>query len=104
MAHTHPVTVTVKVDEAGLERAIRRIERAQYAEKEIKDIGQTSLGPVLGNNFIDALIKAGVVPELTNYVRIVAEVDGVVRINYETFGDKRLSAVAQNLRPGGDPA
>lgn len=46
--------------------------------------------PILGRAFIDLLVDAGVLPPLTRWVRITADVGRVLTIRYEVFGDGRL--------------
>lgn len=49
--------------------------------------------PVLGNRLIQALIDAGIIPDLCCHVVIEAQVDGLVTIDYRGYGDERLVEV-----------
>lgn len=84
----------VKIDAGDLARQLERINRD--SERPPGDARpQSKL--ILGRTFITAMVENGLLPHGTTYVRITAELDRPIRLDYETYGTNDLVALANAM-------
>jgi hypothetical protein len=85
--------IRIRIDASDLQRRVDRLRR----DEERPPYGGKGSKLILGRPFIDALVKSGVVPKGTTYVRITADLDSAIRLDYETIGTSDLVAVADSI-------